>query len=78
MKNTKYIKYLFIVLFQLFVLTSIGQMMEPDDPGSDPVGEPPLGGGAPVSGGVSALILLGTLYGAKKVYELKKNSDIDV
>ena len=77
MKNTKYIKYLFIILFQLFVLTSIGQMMEPDDPGNDPVGEPPLGGGAPVSGGTVLLILLGTAYGAKKVYELKKTSDAD-
>ncbi|NOX85321.1 MAG: hypothetical protein GXO86_05060 [Chlorobi bacterium] len=72
MKKSKYIKYLFIILFQFFALVSIGQMLEPDDPGNDPVGEDPLGGGAPVSGGTALLILLGTVYGAKKVYELKK------
>ena len=72
MKNPKYIKYIFIILFQLFTFVSIGQMMEPEDPGNDPVGKPPLGGGAPISGGTVLLIVLGTAYGLKKVYELKK------
>jgi len=72
MKKPKYIKYLFIILFQFFVLISAAQMLGPDDPGNDPVGEPPLGGGAPVSGGTILLILLGAAYSVKKVYELKK------
>jgi len=72
MKKSKYIKYLFIILFQFFVFISAAQMLGPDDPGNDPVSEPPLGGGAPVSGGTLLLILLGTAYSAKKVYDLKK------
>ncbi len=71
-KYPKYLKYILIVPFSLLTFTVAGQMMEPDDPGNDPISEPPLGGGAPVSGGMTLLILLGTFYGAKKVYELKR------
>lgn len=71
MKKTKYYKFLIIVLFSLFSITSYGQMLEPDDPGSDPIGEDPLGGGAPLDGGVLLLISMGITYGGRKLYIYK-------
>ncbi len=35
----------------------------------------PTGGGAPIDGGLSILLLLGAAYGSKKVYKLKKQED---
>lgn len=72
MKKLNISKYLIIVLFFFFTLSASGQMLEPDDPGGDPVGEDPLGGGAPVSGGTLILISMGMAYGARKFYKLKK------
>lgn len=74
MKNSKFLKQLLIILFLTFTITSFGQMLEPDDPGSDPVGEDPLGGGAPVDSGIAFLLTLGTIYGGKKIYSLHKTT----
>lgn len=71
MKKVKFYKFLIIVLFSLFSITSFGQMLEPDDPGGDPIGEDPLGGGAPVDGGILILIGMGIAYGGRKAYKLK-------
>jgi hypothetical protein len=72
MKNSKFLKQLLIILFLTFTTTSFGQMLEPDDPGSDPVGEDPLGGGAPVGSGIVFLLTLGTIYGGKKAYNIRR------
>lgn len=69
MKKPKYIKHILTTLTILvFSLLAFPQMMEPEDPGGDPVGEDPLGGGAPLSGGTLVLTILGAAYGARKMY----------
>ena len=43
--------------------------------GGSPVGQPgagPVGGGAPIDGGLSILLAMGAIYGANKVYHLRK------
>lgn len=35
-------------------------------------GHQPIGGGAPIDGGLSILLLLGAAYGGSKVYRMKK------
>ena len=35
-------------------------------------GNQPAGGGAPIDGGLSILLLLGAAYGSKKVYKIRK------
>jgi hypothetical protein len=32
----------------------------------------PVGGGAPIDGGLSILLAMGLIYGSKKVYQIKK------
>lgn len=36
-----------------------------------PTGQP-IGGGAPIDGGLSILLAMGAIYGANKVYQLRK------
>lgn len=67
-----FLKLTAIVFFQFAVIMAFGQMTGPEDPGGEPVGDPPLGGGAPLSGGTVILIILGAAYGGKKVYDLSK------
>ncbi len=49
----------------------------PGDPGGNPQtgGDPPLGGGAPIGSGTLILMALGTAYGGKKIYKLKKDKE---
>ena len=66
-------RYIIMVVFLLITITGYSQMMAPQDPGSGPqLGDPPIGGGAPVGSGVIVLLTLGAIYGSKKVYEMKK------
>jgi len=62
-----------MVITLMFSLGAFSQMTAPEDPGGEPVGEDPLGGGAPISGGALLLIAFGAAYGAKKVYDLQQN-----
>lgn len=71
----KKLKCFTLILFSIFTLTSFGQMLAPEDPGGDPVTEEPLGGGAPISSGLSILLSLAVVYGGKKVIELKKENN---
>ena len=48
----------------------------PGDPGGEPTGEPPLGGNAPIGSGVLIFAGLSLAYGAKRIYNLKKE-DLD-
>ncbi len=66
-------KIIYIVLGLLFISTvGYGQMREPSDPGNDPIGNDPLGGGAPIDGGTFILLGLAALYGGKKLYNSNK------
>lgn len=55
-----------------FTTAGYAQMREPSDPGNDPVGSDPLGGGAPIGGGTFILIGLAAAYGGKKLYNMNK------
>jgi hypothetical protein len=72
MNKSKYLNFILIILLHVFSFTVYADS-GPGDPGTDPVGNPPLGGGAPISNGLVFLIILGLAYGGKKVYDLKKS-----
>ncbi len=72
--NIKYLKKIILSLVFVFAVSfSFAQMMAPEDPGGEPVGEDPIGGGAPISGGITIMLTLGAIYGGKKVYRLVKD-----
>jgi len=52
-------------------IISTAQIMGPSDPDGTPQGQP-IGGSAPIGGGLFILLGLGAVYGSKKVYELNK------
>ena len=65
----------FILLFVLstsVALADEGDNRGPGDPGGEPTGEEPLGGGAPIGGGTIMLLAMGVAYGGKKLYNMKK------
>lgn len=73
----KVVKYLaaFTVLMLLSFSTSL--LAQPGtNPGGDPVGGPPIGGGgggsAPIGSGIVLLITMAAGYGAKKVFDARK------
>jgi len=72
MKKANYFKFLIVIIFYFSSIATFGQTTEPDDPGGDPVGEDPLGGGAPISSGTFLLLSLGAAYGSKKFISQKK------
>lgn len=61
---------LLISTLMILPLFSIGQMRGPENPGGDPIGEDPIGGGAPIGSGIGILMALGAAYGGKKLYTL--------
>ena len=67
----KIISTMIIVSMLLFPLFTIADT-QPGDPGGEPGGETPIGGGAPIGGGTFILIALGAAYGGKKVYDMNK------
>jgi len=44
---------------------------QPPDPGGGPTGDP-VGGGAPIGGGLIIMAVLGAVYGTKKVFDVRK------
>jgi hypothetical protein len=45
--------------------------------GNGPVSGGPIGGGAPIGSGLTLLIALGMVYGANKLFMLKKISQVN-
>ena len=72
MKRNRYINLIFILIFQLFALNAVAEMNGPGDPGGGPTtGDPPLGGSAPINGGL-IMVVMAAVYGGKKVYDLRE------
>jgi hypothetical protein len=77
MKNT--FKKIIVLFFLMVSPLLIGSVFadEPPAPGTgagggSPVGAPgagPVGGGAPIDGGFSILLVMGAIYGGSKVYK---------
>ncbi len=61
-----------IIVLALLALPFVTLASDPPDPGGNPQSEPPLGGGAPIGRGLFVLLGLGAIYGARKVYIMKK------
>lgn len=55
-----------VVILILFFIPFYGMNAQPGDPGDDPDNPVPIGG-------IEILIALGALFGAKKVYDIRKN-----
>lgn len=71
----KYAKYILTLAIILTSFVGFTQVKEPGDPGGTPTGEPPLGGGAPVGGGMLILMGLGAAYGAFKTVPTKEEEE---
>lgn len=73
----KVIKYFTVMAFAMFLSLSLSAQQPPhpsqNGDGSN-VGGAPVGGAAPIDGGLSLLLLAGAAYGARKVYNLKKDN----
>ena len=76
MKRT--IKTIAVIFFlALLPVLSNAQPPDPNSGGSGTGGAPPgpgntpTGGGAPIDGGLSILMLMGAAYGAKRVYKVR-------
>jgi len=68
-----------IAIIAIFVISPVFSIhgfsqADPPLPGGSPVGGPggPVGGSAPVDGGLSILLVLSAAYGFKKTYYVKK------
>ena len=75
----KYLKKIIFTLAFVFIASFSFADTGPGDPGSGPAAsDPPIGGGAPLAGGIAVLLTLGAAYGGKKVYDLlQENPDED-
>lgn len=66
-----------ILVIAIIILSPIILNAQPKPPGlghgtnQNQQGQP-VGGGAPIDGGLSILLLLGAAYGGSKVYRMKK------
>ncbi len=74
MKNfSKKLAIIIIGIALTFSVQSIYADAPPDPGGGGPgTGDLPVGGGAPLTGGLAMLIAMGTAYGLKKVYTRNK------
>jgi hypothetical protein len=63
-----------LVLFSCLLIA--GQQLlaqgPPNPPGDPSLQGPPVGGSAPVGGGLELLLVMGLVYGSKKTYKLWK------
>jgi hypothetical protein len=71
----KYIKPIFITFVIIAGLTiahvSFAQPPAPPASGSNGGASTPMGGTAPIDGGLSILLAAGAIYGGKKIYQAK-------
>ncbi len=58
----------------------VGQVLLAQGPPNPPVDPslqgPPVGGGAPIGGGLELLLIMGLAYGSKKTYKLKVKKSV--
>jgi len=71
-KNIKY--YLLTFILATTIYCGQAQQYGPSDPPGGPEQNPPLGGGAPLGGGVEIMLILGAAYGIRKLYVPTVNS----
>ncbi|HNQ59338.1 MAG TPA: hypothetical protein PK028_00850 [Bacteroidales bacterium] len=74
-------RYIFrLMLFAAILVASLSVYSQPQNPPPPPAGghgqstNQSRGGGAPLGTGIGIMLALGGAYGAKKVYDARKNS----
>ena len=68
-------KIILILIVTVFVSLNLGVIAQPPPPPADPTGggtNPPVGGGAPIGRGITLLIGLAGIYGAKKFFDARR------
>ena len=76
MKKYKSILAFLVISLFLSTFSLNAQTMAPQDPPGGPeLGDKPIGGGAPISGGLLILTGLAAAYGGKKIYLLAKKKE---
>ncbi len=75
----KVFKVLVVSAFLLAGPIFLSAQPQPNDPGAGggTVGSGPIGGAAPIGGGLIIMLTLGAAYGARKVYNIRKKSLLD-
>ena len=63
-------KIIIILTIALIPVITVAQTTSPTNPPGSPEAGTPLGGGAPIDGGLGILLMLGAAYGGKKSYAL--------
>ncbi len=63
-------KIILLIFFVLIITISFGAAPPPPPPPPPPCWPPPC---IPIDGGISLLMAAGAMYGAKKVYDTRKN-----
>ena len=61
-----------ILLLLMFVAVSDVMAVGPGEPPEDPGTGTPIGGSAPIGGGIFILLGLAAIYGGRKVYQMNK------
>ena len=72
--KARYILFLFVLLIGLTINDSQAQAPPPVDHGSTG-DEAPAGGGAPISGGIVYLVVLGAAYGTRKWFLISNQEE---
>jgi hypothetical protein len=76
MKNITKTLATLITITLLTINLSLAQTPPPPNGGNNPNqggnNNTPVGGGAPIAGGIGILLALGAAYGGKKVYDFRK------
>jgi hypothetical protein len=70
----KVIRNIFILVILVCLPAFISNIYadQPPDPGGGPGGGDPVGGGSPIGGGTFVMLILGTIYGTRKVFSSRK------
>ena len=75
----KSLKKLIAAAILIFAFSALSAQTPPppNGNGSNPIdnGNTPVGGGAPIGGGLIIMMALGMGYGTKKVYDFRNNSE---
>ena len=61
-----------IILTAIVVICSMVLFAQPLPPTGNAGNQGPMGGGAPLDGGLSLLLLISAAYGGKKAYSIRK------
>ena len=79
MKTFNKLKYLLVIIFTAFAISTFAQG-GPGDPNGDPEGggDPIGGGGAPNTGHTIVMLSLALAYGVKKVYDFTKMKEENI